>query len=319
MRFSRGGKEGGGALCYTARMLPPVHVAAVVGINAVFAGAYIAGKFGVNHFPPFFFSTLRFLLVFVVLLPFFRLTPVPRSHFKPFLLFCLSMGVAVYGTMYLALSMADGVTAILIGTQFSVPMAALLGMAILGDKINRTKWCGIVLAFTGVMVVGFDEAILGYGVAFSLILLSAFFYAYANVLSQQLAGAVNLLTLNAWMALVSVPPMLGLSLLFEEGQWAALAEAEAGSWAALLYSAWVVSLVGHVGMFALLRRYAVAQVMPFYVLTPIFGVIGGLLFFSETPSLKFYIGGAVALAGVWIVNQLGERQRKRSAIETVPE
>ena len=290
-------------------MLPPIHVAAVVGINAVFAGAYIAGKFGVNHFPPFFFSALRFLLVFVVLLPFFRLRPVARADLKPFLLFCAGMGVGVYSTMYLALSLADGVTAILIGTQFSVPMAALLGMWILGDKINRITWFGIILAFIGVMVVGFDEAILGYGVAFSLILLSAFFYAYANVLSQQLGGAIKVLNLNAWMALVSVLPMFALSLVFEEGQWDTLASAGVGSWTALLYSAWVVSLVGHVGMFALLRRYPVAEVMPFYVLTPIFGVIGGLLFFSEEPSTKFYIGAVIALVGVWIVNKLGRRKR----------
>ena len=180
-------------------MLRPVHLAALIGINAVFAGAYIAGKFGVDHFPPFFFSGLRFLLVFLALLPFFRMPRIARANRPAFLGFCASMGVGVYGAMYLGLSFADGVTAILIGTQFSVPMAALLGMWVLGERINKVTWFGIILAFAGVMIVGVDEALLGYGAAFSLILLSAFFYAYANVLSRQLGGVVQVLNLNAWM------------------------------------------------------------------------------------------------------------------------
>ena len=102
--------------------------------------------------------------------------------------------------------------------------------------------------------------------------------------------------------------MLLLSLLFEGDHWQVLAAADASAWTALLYSAFVVSLVGHVGMFALLRLYPVAAVMPFYVLVPIFGVLGGLFFFSEEPSAKFYIGAVIALTGVWIVNKLGRRR-----------
>lgn len=283
-------------------MLRPLHLAALIGINAVFAGAYIAGKFGVNHFPPLFFSAVRFVLVFAVLLPFFRMPRLTPPQRVPFFGFCLSMGIGVYGAMYLALNAADGVSAVLIGTQFSVPMAALLGVWVLKDRIGKTTWVGIVLAFAGVMVVGFDEVLLGYGTAFALILLSAFFYAYANVLSKQLGGVVQVFNLNAWMALLAAPPMLLLSLLFERGQWESLFTADATAWSAMLYSAFVVSLVGHMGMFALLRIYPVALVMPFYVLMPIFGVLAGLWFFEEEPSWKFYGGAVVALLGVWLVN-----------------
>ncbi|MCH9757519.1 MAG: EamA family transporter [Proteobacteria bacterium] len=294
-------------------MLRPTHLVALIGINVIFAGAYIAGKFGVNHFPPLFFSGARFLLVFLALLPFFRWHPVPRTHLKPFLGFCFSMGIGVYASMYLALSLADGVSGILIGTQFSVPMAALLGMWWLKDKISQTTWLGIILAFVGVMIVGFDGAILGYGFAFSLIILSAFFYASANVLSQKLSGKVSVLNLNAWMALLSAPPMFLCSLLFEQQQWQALTTADSGDWAALLYSALVVTLVGHCGMFVLLRRYPVALIMPYYVLVPIFGVIGSIVMFSETPTLKFYLGAVIALSGVWVVNVIGKRRRLTTA------
>lgn len=283
--------------------LTPRHTAAIVGINAVFAGTYIAGKLGVNHFPPLFFSVLRFLLVFIALLPFFRLPRLSPQNRAPFFGFCLAMGLGVYSTMYLALAAADGVGAILIGTQFSVPMAALLGVWVLGDKINKVVWCGIVLAFVGVMIVGFDPAVLAYGGAFLLILLSAFFYAYANVLSQRLSGVVSVLNLNAWMALLAMPPMFAASLLFENGQWQALTTAGGGDWAVLLYSSLAVSLLGHGGMFALLRLYPVAIIMPFYVLMPIFGVLMSVVVFDELPTTQFYVGAIIALGGVWLVNR----------------
>ena len=287
-------------------LLRPIHLLCVIGVNLVFSGAYIAGKIGVNHFPPLLFSALRFVLLFIVLLPFFRLKPVSRNYFPGFVGFCLAMGVGVYSTMYLALAQADGVSGILIGTQFAVPIAALLGIFLLGDKIGTSAWIGILLAFVGVMIVGYDNALLGYWQAFLLILLSSFFYALSNVLSRQLTGAVGLFNLNAWMALLAMPFMFAGSLIFETGQWESIRIASVADWGTLLYSAVAVSILGHIGMFALLRRYSVSTIMPFYVLMPIFGVVGGFIFFAEEPSLKFYIGAFVALTGVWVVNRYGK-------------
>ena len=287
-------------------MIKPVHLAALIGINLIFSGAYIAGKAGVGHFPPLFFSAMRFLLVFLALLPFFRRPNIARGHRRHFWGFCLSMGLGVYGSMYLALAAADGVSGILIGTQFSVPMAALLSLWLLGDRITGAVWLGIVLAFIGVMIVGFDSAWVGEYLAFALILFSAFCYATANVISRRLSGAINVLNLNAWMALISTAPMFLLSLIFESGQWQALATADTTDWLVLLYSSLAVSLIGHVGMFTLLRRYPVSQIMPYYVLVPIFGVIGGILFFGETPTARFYLGAVIALSGVYIVNRRGK-------------
>ena len=296
----------------------PRHLAAVVAINAVFAGAYLFGKIGVDHFPPLFFSALRFGLVFVALIPFLRFDRAVRERFGAVLAFCALMGVGVYGTMYLALNAAGGVSAILIGTQFSVPFAAILGYFILREKTSAAVWSGIAVAFAGVMIVGFDAAILGNAGAFVLILFSALFYAAANVISRDLA-AINVFALNAWTALFSAPILLALSLLFEEGQLESIhlaaAESSAASgadligWIALLYSAFVVTIVGHGGMFALLRRYPVSAVMPYYVLTPIFGVIGGVLFFGESLSARFIIGALLALVGVSVVNRKSRRKK----------
>ena len=279
------------------------HLAAVVGINAIFGGAYIAGKAGVDHFPPLFFAALRFGVIALLLLPFLRWNAQMTAHIKGIAAFCLTMGAALYGTMYLALALADGVSVILICTQFSVPAAALFGMRFLGEHPQRKTWIGIWLAFAGVMAAGFDYAILGYWHATLLIIISAVFYAAANVISRNLRGITGVINLNGWMALVSTPIMLLLSALLEGGQWQSLQNADVDAAAALLYSALAVTLVGHTGMFALLRLYPVSAIMPFYVLTPIFGIIGGVLIFDESLSLRFVVCAVIALTGVYIVNR----------------
>ncbi len=284
-------------------MLRAPHLAAVCGINLVFSGAYIAGKAGVDHFPPFFFSALRFAIIAAALLPFLRWRREMNAHAKSIAAFCLLMGAGVYGTMYLALALADGVAVILICTQFSVPASALLGVWLLGEKPGKAAWFGIWLAFAGVMATGFDYALLGYWKASLCIIASAVFYAAANVISRDLRGVVGVFNLNAMMAVVAAPVMFALSFLLESGQWDSVQTVTTPAAAAVLYSAFAVTLIGHTGMFALLRLYPVSAVMPYYVLTPIFGVAGGVVIFSEELSLRFLICASVALTGVYIANR----------------
>lgn len=278
-------------------------VLAVLGINAIFAGAYIVGKIGVEHFPPFFFAGMRFVLVALVLAPFLRLDDEVRRNWRAVLAFCLTMGVCVYGTMYWALYLSDGAAAILIGTQFSTPAAVLLGALWLKEKTTRAVWLGIGAAMSGVFIVGFDTVALGYPLGFGLVIISAIFYALANVINRKLRDSqLGLLNLNALMAVVSAPALLLLSLLTGEEWRAPVVSADGRAWFAVLYSALAVSLIGHVGLFRLLRRYSLSAIMPFYVFTPIFGVLGAIIFLGEEPTLRFMLGAAVAVAGIIAVN-----------------
>ena len=111
----------------------PVHVLAVIGINAMFGSAFALGKIGVDHFPPFFFTAMRSVLIVACLLPFLRLAPIERRHWKPLLLFTLSMGILVFVTMYSALQLTSSVSPIVIGTQLvakghNFPLLTLVGV-----------------------------------------------------------------------------------------------------------------------------------------------------------------------------------------------
>ena len=289
--------------------MAPRDLISVILIMAVFGSAYVVGKLGVGHFPPFAFAGLRSAVLAAALVPLFRFQLPPRACWRPLIGFCLTMGTAVYATMYLALSLTDTVAPIIIGTQLSVPFAVLLGLVVLNEPVSRATWAAILAAFSGVVVIAFDPAMVNDLLALATIAVSAFCYALATMFARALRG-VGAFAMNGWMAVSAVPPLAVLSLVFESGQWQAIATAGWLQWGVLLHSALVVSLIGHVWMFTLYRRYAVATVIPFYVLMPVFGVAMSQLIFPETPTWQTWVGGAIVLAATYAVNRISTRDRE---------
>lgn len=293
--------------------MQPIHLLAVIAINALFGGAYALGKVGVDHFPPYLFVTLRSLCVALALLPFLRLKPVAPRQWPYLVLFGLTMGVVVFAAMYQALALTETVSPIVIGTQLSVPFAVLLGILFLREPVRLGVLGAIALAFAGVVVIAFDATVLESLPALGWCTVMALAYGAASVLSRGLKS-LDARVMNAWMAVISVPVMLGLSLAFEADHAHYLTSADWVDWAMVLYAGLGVSVLGHVSMFALMKRYPVAMIMPFYVLTPIFGVLYSILLFGESPTLQIAVGAALVLAAILYINRQGQtlrRYRKR--------
>ena len=293
----------------------------MVVVNIVFAGAYLVGNIGVEAFPPFLFTALRFAVVALLLLPALRWrnangTPYSPRQWRQLFGFAFIMGVCVYSTMYLALALSESTASIVVGTQMSIPIAVLLGRFFLGEQTPWMIWFAIIIAIGGVMIIGFDTVLLGYPMAFIAIVLSAAAYAVANVINRGI-DSIGVFNLNAWMALVAAPVMVAISWLVESGQIEAIRNADAGMWATVFYSSVAVSLIGHGGMFLLLRIYRISMIMPFYTLTPVFGVVGSILFFDEAPNARFYAGALLVFAGVLLVSLVRQSKHwsKSSGVE----
>ena len=290
------------------------HLLSVIVIMALFGSAYPVGKIAVGHFPPFTFATLRSVLLAVALLPLWRLAQPPRHQLPALAGFCLAMGVGVYATMYWSLRISSVVSPIVIGMQLSVPFAVLLGRIVLGERVRALTWIAIVAAFAGVVLIGFEPALLRDLPALGLTAISALCYACATLFARSLRD-LSPFSLNGWMAVVAIAPLALLSLALEHGQWDAVRSAGLADWAVLAHAALAVSLLAHVWMFSLYRHYPVANVIPYYVLMPVFGVAFSLLLFREMPSGQTLAGGAIVLAAVWMVN----RTTRGPAVTSAPE
>ena len=77
------------------------------------------------------------------------------------------------------------------------------------------------------------------------------------------------------------------------------------------------SVIANSGLYFLLERYPVNLVTPFSLLSPIFAVIGGILFLDDVLTVGLMIGGGLILCGVtWINRRAAVLTRKPNSNQT---
>jgi len=272
-------------------------IALVLVINLIWGLTFIAAKLGLNELPAIWFTGVRFALLCLVLAPMLRWVP---GQMPRLLVVSLFYGAVHFALLYGGLNLAADVSTVAVVAQMQLPFAVILAMLVLGERLSKLRLAGIAASFGGIVVIGFDPRVFGYGAAVVLILLASLSLATAQVLMRDLKN-VAIFNLQAWIAFLSAPLLIGLSLLIESNQ---IEMSRAASWAAwgnLVYAALGSSLLGFAGMFYLLRRYPVTLVTPTFLLAPIFGIIFGVTMLGDVLTPRMMIGGALTLAGVLVV------------------
>ena len=66
----------------------------------MYGSSYPVGKLGTDQFSPFLMGALRSFFLFLAILPFFKFS-IPKNNLKQLIIFSFSMGVGVYGFVYL--------------------------------------------------------------------------------------------------------------------------------------------------------------------------------------------------------------------------
>ena len=279
------------------------HYLLILIITFLFGSAYPVQKVIFNeNVPPLLMGSLRMLVVFVCLIPFWKFKIPDRKYWLPLLFFSISMGFLANVFMTLSLNEANIVSPIIIGSQLAVPFAILLSSLFLKEKVSIKKWVLIFVSFFGIILLGFDPLIRNEIFALILISLMAFFYASAQVFSRYLKDLEVTMT-NAIMGLTGFICLIISSAIFEGQTFKEINEISLQSWLLILHSGIFVSLVAHMSMFYLYRIYPVNRVFPFYALFPVFGVLLTFLIFYEIPSIITIIGGLIVILSSYFINK----------------
>ena len=266
--------------------------------------AYPTGKLGINaSIPPILFGALRMGIVFICLIPFCKINLPNKKYILPLLAFSLSMGVGVNLFLYLSINVSSIISPLVIGAQLSIPIAIILSSIFIGESINYKKWILIITSFLGILLIGFDPKIANEILGFLLICTMAFFYASSQVFSRYLKELEVKLT-NACMGLVAFIILLIASVFFEGNTVSHLKNFNLEAWLMVLHAGIFCSLVGHMSMFYLYKFYSVGQVLPFYALFPVFGMLLSFFIFGEIPTLIMLIGGIIVITSVFLLQKI---------------
>ncbi len=292
----------------------PAHLGLLLLIQTVWGLNWITSKLAVDAFSPLLMVALRFGITFLFVVPFLRWHP---GQMRNLAIGCLLNGPLAFATGFISLAMATDIAPLAVASNLGVPFATLLSALLLGDKIGLWRGTALVLAFGGVLFMGFDPAVFAQGTALALQAASAFFWASAAIFMRKVQGVAALET-QAWVALFTWPALALASMLFEVDPVFKLLHASWTGWSSLAIVVFGATLFGHSGFFWLLRRYPIPLLAPFLLLAPIIGAISGALWFGHIITWRMIVGGLVTLSGVLIIT-IREGQRRAKAAVAVEE
>ena len=279
------------------------HYLLILIITILFGSAYPIQKVIFNeNVPPLLMGSLRMLVVFICLVPFWKFKIPDKKYWLPLFCFSISMGFIANVFMTLSLNIAEIVSPIIIGSQLAIPFAILLSSFFLKERVSLKKWMLILISFFGVILLGFDPLIRNELFALFLISFMAFFYASAQVFSRYLKDLEVTLT-NCVMGLIGFLFLIVSSSIFEGETIKQIKSISLLSWLLILHSGIFVSIGAHMSMFYLYRIYPVNKVFPFYALFPVFGVILSFIIFYEIPTLITLIGGLIVIVATFQINR----------------
>ncbi|MBX3492551.1 MAG: DMT family transporter [Parvibaculum sp.] len=288
--------------------MTPLHLGFMILINFIWGFALIAAKVSLDHFPPLLFAALRFTLIVMVLFPFLK---IHRGRMKEVIIIALCAGPVGFGLFFVGLSLSTA-SVVAVTSQLGVPFATIMSIVFLKEQVHWRRWLGIILSFSGVMVISFDPAVFTYIDGLLFVVASALVGSIGTIYQRQIRN-VGVFEMQAWVALAAAPLMIAGSFAVEQGQIAALLDANLMEWAGVFYVAFASSLVGHAGIYYLLQRYEVTQTAPLTLLAPVFTVFFAVTLLGEVLTERMLVGALVALTGVLIVSI-----RQKRIVDTGP-
>ena len=288
--------------------MPPRDIGLVLLVVLAWGSNFTAMKLALDEIPPFLFVGLRF----AILLPLLAVLKRPPVPWWKILAVggLINMGQFAFLFAALRADASAGLASLLIQTQ--VPLTILLSLLLFGERIGARQALGLAVALAGLgvfaLTAGGNVTLTGLG----LILMGALCWALGNLVLRRM-GRVNTLALFIWACLVPPLPMLALSMAVEgPAPLATLAGLSLQGWGAVLYVALASTVLGYTLWGALLARHPASAVTPFALLIPVVGIAVSALVLGERPGPTDWLGGAVILAGLALIQYAPRRGQAAS-------
>lgn len=268
----------------------------------VWGGHFVVMKLTVGEVvDPMFYAAVRMTLVAVILSPLLRWK---AGQMGKVVAAGACLGGLNYAFMFNGINLANASVAA-ITMELYAPIAMVLSVIFLRERVGLPRIAGLVLAMVGVLIItlGGNDAALGSNLTLGVMLLIACVVCEASgaVLVKQLHD-VRPIELMAWFAVIGACVLWIGTGLIERDQLDVL---EDGNWQrflpALLYSALLASIFGHTTYYWLIHRLPVSVLAPSTLLISVVAIIASVVILREPLPANFILGGLLTMGGVAVI------------------
>lgn len=260
-------------------------------------------KLGLEELPPVLFSAMRFA---VVAIPAVFFVPFPKTSLWNVLGVGLFLGVIKFSLLFISMDVgvSAGLASLLLQAQ--VIFTIVLSVLIFKENIEKIQFVGIIISIFGFSLFFFitetNVTVLG----LILILLSALFWSFSNLIMKKMQG-VDLLHFMVWISLIPPIPLAALSYFTETKEPLTLIlEGSLQLWLVVAYTGFISTLVAFAIWGKLLKTYTASTVTPFALLIPVVGILTSGLILNESLGTIEIIGSVLVFMGL-IICVLGKK------------
>ena len=279
-------------------------------------GNSVAGRMSVGEIPPFALSFWRWLLAFIVLLPFTWKTVVRQrrevvAHWKIILPLAILSISCFNSLLYHAVQTTQAVNIALL--QVSLPVfTMILAVPLLKQLPTRMQLAGMLIAIPGLAVIlgkGQWQAIenLDFGIGDLIMLSAVVIWAVYTVLLKRftlpLSGA-PMLTVFIGVGVIFILPFYLWELSVRGGF-----ELKGSTIALLGYVVIFASLLAYISWNFGVSILGASNAAMFNFLMPVFSAAFAIPLLGESLQSYHWLGAALIFAGLWVVSREGAGQK----------
>ena len=255
-------------------------------------------KLGADQINPILLTTLRFTFAVLPVIFFIKR---PQVKLRYLMGYGITFGVGVWGMMTSAITL--GVSAGMAGVLMDLSLIAslLIGWLVLKEKISPRQTLGAGLILLGAVVsLSLEDGSVPLA-GLLLILIGALSWAVIGLIVK-LADTQQVFAFSVWGMLFAPLPLATLALItYGSEVFIALPEQMNGSvWFSVLFQAYPTTLLGYWLWNRLITQYPLSMVAPLTMLTPVFGLLGSMIFHGEVIDNTKLLACALILVGFLI-------------------
>lgn len=278
----------------------------------VWGGNITVIKAALNHFDPMVFNCLRFVIASVVMSFMYRDVFKDRLSKKD-LLHLIVLGILgntvyqfffIHGVKYTHVTHASILLAV--SPLFTAAISSQMGF----ERVGRQLWLGIGLSFSGIAFIVFggkslDVEALSTNLGDLFILLACLSWSIYTTFSKRIVSEYSHRHYLLYTVLFGTVFMIPVSLqAFWTQNWSGLQWLDFG---ALLYSALGALVFGYSAWYYGVGKIGSTRTSVYSNLTPVAGLVIGMIFLGERFSWQQWIGAVLIFAGL-VINRLAKHE-----------
>lgn len=291
---------------------------ALVWVSIFWGTTWLASKEAVRNVPALQIIAIRQLIGGILYIVFFifKKHPWPKGKqwwpilIMSFLTFMLSNALSTWGVKFIP----SGLGAIM-GAIF--PLWLVVITMFKGKRLPKQALLGLLLGFGGVCIIFYEHLkdFINPDFTFGILLSlgATISWAFATLYTKQQAINFNPYFSLGFQMLIS--GLIILSVAQITGNTIQVTEIPASSWWAIGYLVIIGSILTFVAYIYSLQHLPTALASVYAYINPIVAVLLGALLLNEKLTIFIAIGGAVTIAGVYLVNN----SLKKKNIAVLPE